>query len=199
MPALLPVQATTFKLVRHAVHDHGAGILCGRLPGVALGTAGQAQLAWLRLRLGPGTAAVYSSPQRRCLQTAAGFGRPVATEPALDEIDFGAWTGRTFAVLGDDPDWRRWNADRDHGQAPGGESAAAAQARTVAAMAMLQRRHGGGTVVLVSHADIIKSVLCHHLGLKLQAWERIEISPASISTLILSDGAPLVAGMNETG
>ncbi len=199
MPAFLPFQATTFKLVRHAVHDHGADILCGRLPGVALSAAGQAQLPWLRLGAGPGIAAVYSSPQRRCLQTAAAFGRAVTMEPALDEIDFGAWTGRSFSALGDDPDWRRWNADRDHGQAPGGESAAAAQARAVDAIATLQRRHAGGVVVLVSHADIIKSMLLHHLGLPLQGWARIEIHPASISTLILSDGSPLVASMNETG
>lgn len=191
----MPTATTVIQLVRHAVHDHGDAILCGRMAGVSLSATGRAQLPWLQARIGA-VSAVYSSPQPRCRQTAAALG-PVTTEPGLDEIDFGAWTGQRFDALALDPAWRHWNADRDAGQAPGGESAIAAQARAVACVHTLAQRHSGGRVALVSHGDVIKSVLFHCIGLKLQAYGRLAITQASVSTLILSDPA-LVASVNET-
>ncbi len=190
---------TTVKLVRHALHDHAPEILCGRMPGVALGVAGRDQLSAMVDCIGPGVTAVFSSPQIRCQQTAAAIGLPVVVQPALNEIDFGAWTGRRFDDLEADPVWRHWNRDRDYGQAPDGESAEAAQARAVACVLTLGREHPGGCLVLVTHGDIIKSVLCHVLGLPLRSYGRIAIDQASVSTLVLSDADVIVTGLNALG
>jgi probable phosphoglycerate mutase len=50
----------------------------------------------------------------------------------------------------------------------------------------------------VSHADVIKSVVAHYLGLALGAIGRFEISPASISTVAVGAWGAKVLAVNET-
>ena len=70
--------------------------------------------------------ALFSSPRQRTQETAAPIaatlGLPVQTVAALDEIDFGTFTGRNFADLDGDPDWHRWNAERGSVRCPEGET-----------------------------------------------------------------------------
>jgi broad specificity phosphatase PhoE len=51
--------------------------------------------------------------------------------------------------------------------------------------------------VLVSHADVIKSVVSWHLGLPVEGWARFEIAPASITTLVVGDWGGKILAMNE--
>src|SRR3954466_14023653 len=120
---------TTFFLVRHAAHDNVGGFLAGRTLGVRLGPAGRAQAVRLAERMRRETfAAIHASPRERSQETAyaissaCGVG-PVKTDAALDEIDFGAWSGKTFAELNLDPDWQFWNSDRGRAETPAGETA----------------------------------------------------------------------------
>ena len=109
--------ATTVYLVRHAAHDRVDSVLCGRMPGVGLGEDGRWQAEALACHFGrKAVDAVWTSPVQRARETAepitAGLGLIAWDSDALCEIDFGAWTGRDFAVLRDDPRWRRWNEAR---------------------------------------------------------------------------------------
>lgn len=194
--------AATVFLIRHAAHDRVGSTLCGRMPGVMLGDHGRRQASALAERLaGEAIAAVYSSPLERARETAA----PIAARlglvpedcPAMAEIDFGDWTGRTFESLDGDPDWTRWNAARATSRAPGGESMAEAQARAVDAVEGLRRAHPDGRIAVVSHCDVIKAMLAHVLAVSLDGLQRFEISPASVSTLAVWDGGAKVLGMNE--
>jgi probable phosphoglycerate mutase len=64
---------------------------------------------------------------------------------------------------------------------------------------MAQRASSGeGRIVLVSHADVIKAALLHILGLPLGAYQRIQIDPASISTVVLGNWGSKVLAMNES-
>ncbi|MXP65798.1 histidine phosphatase family protein [Roseomonas sp. M0104] len=194
--------AATVHLLRHAAHDRVDRILCGRMEGVALGEAGRAQAARLAKRLAPlGLAAIYSSPMQRCRETAEAVASAAALVPVVDaafnEIDFGEWAGQTFAALNDDPRWQAWNMRRDEGATPGGESMRAAQARAVAGVAALLPRHAGQAVAVVSHSDVIKAILAHYLDAPLQAYERFEIGPASLSTLAVWPGGGKVLVMND--
>ena len=190
--------ATTFFLIRHAAHDGPPGVLAGRSPGIGLSPAGCRSAAALAARMrGEGIGLLQTSPAPRCRQTAALLG-PAEVVDALDEIDFGAWTGRAFATLDADPAWRHWNEARDTATAPGGEAMAAAQARAVRHLDALRRRHPDGRIALVSHADIIKAVVLHTLGLSLQAHARFDIDPASITTLAAWDGGGKLLAMNES-
>lgn len=194
--------ATTFLLVRHAEHDLLGKVLTGRMPGVELGPTGrrQAQLLARHFREAAVTA-VHSSPRERARQTAepiaAALGLACETAAALDEIDFGNWTGKRFDELAADPGWQKWNEFRATSRCPGGESMAEAQARLVGHLDHLRAAHAGVVVVLVSHADMIKVALLHVLGASLDAIQRIEIAPASVSTLVLGDWGGTVVAVNQ--
>ncbi|MFE1603255.1 histidine phosphatase family protein [Methylobacterium sp. ID0610] len=193
---------TTFFLVRHAAHGHLGRTLCGRMPGIHLGEEGQAQARALARRLaGEGVAAVYASPLERAQETAgpiaAAAGLTAQILPGLNEIDFGEWSGQSFEALHDDPRWAGWNNARHVTRPPGGETILEAQARVIRALEDLRRAHGEARLVLVSHADVIKLVLAFALGLAPDAMGRFEVSPASISAVVLGDWGAKVEGINE--
>ena len=194
--------ATTVFLVRHAAHDRVDRVLCGRMPGVGLGEAGQRQAEALARRFAcEGVDAVWTSPLQRARETAepvaARLGLAARPSDALCEIDFGAWTGQAFDALRDDPRWRRWNEARGSERPPGGESMSEAQTRAAAEVERARAEHPDGRVVLVSHSDVIKAVLAGVLGLPLDAYSRFEVSPASVSALAVWDGGGKVLSMNE--
>lgn len=152
-----------------------------------MSAAGLAQAERLARRFwSDGIEAVYTSPLERTRQTAepiaAACGLELIEEAALVEIDFGDWNGRSFAELDADPDWRRWNGDRDQARPPGGETMLEVQQRLGRFLETLARS-GHGAVVAVSHADVIKSAVALALGLPLRAHDRFEIAPASVTTL----------------
>ncbi|MEH3147121.1 MAG: histidine phosphatase family protein [Methylobacterium frigidaeris] len=188
---------TILRLVRHASHGRVNAVLCGRMAGVALDAAGLAEAKGVARRLaGSGAAAVLTSPQPRSRATAepvaAALGLDAEVADALDEIDFGTWTGRSFADLADDPGWRAWNDRRGSTRPPGGESMAEAQERIVGLLGALAE--AGRAAILVGHGDVIRAALLHVLGLPLDAYHRIEVAPASISTIELSPGQGRVPG-----
>lgn len=196
--------ATTVFLVRHAAHDRVDRILAGRMPGVVLGEAGRRQAERLAQRLAREEgriAAVQTGPLERARATAepiaARLGLVAEVAEAMDEIDFGGWTGLGFDRLAEDPRWHRWNTARGAERPPGGESMAAAQARALRHIERLRATHPEAAVVLVSHCDVIRAVLAGFLGLPLDAWARFEISPASVSSLAVWEGGGKVLSMNE--
>jgi len=145
--------------------------------------------------------AVRSSPLERALETAepiaARLGAPLKVSGALAEIDFGEWTGRSFADLQREPCWHVWNADRETARPPAGEGMKDAQARIVSEIEVLRQTEREKTIVLVSHCDVIKAALIHHLGLTLDAYSRFDIDPASISTLVVGEWGAKVLRLNE--
>ena len=172
------------------------------MPGVPLSEEGQAQAASLATWFaGHPLIAIVSSPVQRAQETAAPIAArlalPVQTDPAWTEIDVGAWTGRRFDALAPDPAWARWNRLRALATPPGGEPMHAAQSRALAALDRLRAAHPGQSVVVVSHADILKSVLAAALGLTLDHLHRFRLDPASISTLTLFDDTVEVATLNH--
>lgn len=193
---------TTFFLVRHAAHDRVGTVLCGRMPGVPLGDLGRSQAQALAQRLAnENVACIRTSPLERAVETAEPIAARLATplEPCVDivEIDFGDWSGKSFNALSDDPLWAKWNSSRSTSRPPSGETMLEAQARIVRAMEGLRHRYENRSVVLVSHSDVIKAALLYHLGLPIDAYARLEISPASISTLVVGDWGSRILRMNE--
>jgi probable phosphoglycerate mutase len=193
---------TTVFLVRHGSHDRLGRVLCGRMAGVELSEAGHAdaQRAAERLRREDLTA-VYTSPLERTRQTAeplaAAAEAPLEVSDDLVEIDFGAWTGARFDELNGDPRWAAWNADRSTARPPGGESMLEVQARLRRWLDETCARHPEQRVAAVSHADAIKALLAHALGLSLDQHHRFEVSPGSISTIVAGDWGLKVLSINE--
>lgn len=193
---------TVFHLMRHAAHDELGRVLSGRSSGVALSPEGRAQARALGRRLAERPIdALLASPQRRARETAevisgeAGPASELCEE--LDEIDFGAWSGLPFERLAKDPGWRRWNEERDHARPPGGESMAEVAGRLLSLIDRLRRERLGRTIGLVSHGDVIKAGVCRYLGLPFGHLHRFEISPASVTTLVVGDWGATVIAVNE--
>ncbi|WP_262272553.1 histidine phosphatase family protein [Microvirga yunnanensis] len=197
---------TTFFLVRHAAHDRVGTILCGRMPNVKLGPVGKGQAERLAECLAgrlarDDVACICASPLERALETAqpvaASLGQRLHVRDAITEIDYGRWTGMSFDALGQDPLWLSWNRSRSTSRPPDGETMLEAQARIVGVMEQLRSLHAGRAVVLVSHGDVIKAALLYHLGMPIDAYDRIDVEPASISTLVVGDWGSKVLRLNE--
>lgn len=193
---------TTVLLVRHAAHGSVDRILCGRMPGVSLSEEGRAQAEHLGLRLaGRGVAALYTSPVDRARETATALSARLGVEArvaeGIAEIAFGDWTGRAFAELDGDPLWAAWNSRRSLVRPPGGESMLEAQARAVTWLEGVRQEHPGEIVAAVSHADVIRALLAYHLGLPLDHLLRLEVGPASVSTLVVGEWGARVQTLNE--
>lgn len=195
---------TKFLLIRHALTDSVGKRLSGRTPGVALSAAGRAQAQQLAARLADVPLdAIYSSPLERAVQTAA----PVAAQHGLEtsisddflELDFGDWTNCTFQELQGQPQFQRFNSFRSHTRIPGGELMLEAQARVVAGLGKLCAQHPGQTVAVVSHADLLKAAVAHYAGIHLDLFQRLEISPASVSVLEIFDETARILVLNDTG
>jgi len=193
---------TRFLLIRHGETDMVGTRLSGRMEGVHLNATGRAQAEQLPSRLEQvEIGAVYASPLERAAETAAPLGRAKGLEvhvsEALAELDYGEWTGRSFQDLESDAKWRLFNSYRSGARVPGGESMLEVQVRAVTELARLRLRHEGAAVAVVSHAEWIRSAVMHALGMSLDLFGRLEIGPASVSTLDLAEWGPVLRGWNS--
>jgi probable phosphoglycerate mutase len=199
---------TTFLLIRHGLCDHVGKRLAGRASGVHLSPEGreQAQLLAQRLTEGPraeprAPTAIYSSPLERARETAEplaqALGLPVVTRNAFIEIDYGEWTGREIQDLDPEPRWRKYNHFRSGHRIPGGEMTIEIQARVASELMRLRTDHPGQTVAIFSHGDIIRAALTYALGMPIDHFLRLEVAPASVSTLRVGEWGPVLLGLGS--
>jgi probable phosphomutase (TIGR03848 family) len=191
-------------LVRHGTTPLTGTRLIGRTPGVHLSEdgLGQAKAAAERLGTLP-VKAVYSSPLERCFETAetiaARYGLEIQTRQDLLEVDYGDWTGRSFAQLHRLKAWGELQAYPADFRFPGGESIREAQTRVMGAMQALYAAHPKQAVAVVSHADIIRLTLAAYLGMGIDLYQRVIVGVASVSAVVLGDRVPRVIRMSDTG
>lgn len=193
-------------LVRHAKNDWVGERLAGWTPGVHLNDKGRQQAKALGARLAhlPITA-IYSSPLERAVETAqaiaAHHNLKVRVLEAIGETRFGEWTGASLKELSKTELWPVVQVYPSGARFPGGESLRETQARTVAALDALRDAYTEKTdvVVVVSHADVIKAAVAHYVGLHLDLFQRLVISPASLSVVQFSKSGPRLVCLNDTG
>lgn len=192
-------------MVRHGTTPTTGAVLPGRAPGLNLSDAGQAQADAVAARIAArGTiAAVYASPLERTRQTAAPIARAtgnrVRTNRSLLECDFGQWTGAKLADLRKLDEWSTVQNAPSRFRFPGGESFAEMQVRICSGIDELVATHPGQTIVCVSHADPIKAAVAQALGTPLDLFQRIVVSPCSVTAVAYGTGAPVVLATNSTG
>jgi probable phosphomutase (TIGR03848 family) len=204
-PKATPSTATTVLLVRHGQTPSTGTTLPGRAKGLHLADTGkaQAEAAAARIAKLDKVAAVYASPLERTRETAApiaaGLGLRVKTERGLLECEFGDWTGRALKDLARLPEWKTVQRYPSGFRFPGGESFAEMQTRITSTLARLAAAHRGETIVAVSHADPIKAALADALGTHLDLFQRIVVSPCSVSVIWYGEAGPAVLTANSTG
>jgi probable phosphoglycerate mutase len=199
-----PKPPTRLVLVRHAVTAHTGPILSGRMPGIDLSEKGlgQADATAQRLAKLP-VAVVYASPIERTTQTA----QRIASHHGLDviplegviEAEYGDWTGGKIADLAKTDEWKVVQVAPSRAKFPNGETITAMQARMVAALDDLVAKHPHETVVVVSHADPIKSAIAHYTGMHLDLFQRVHVSPASVTVFDFHTYGVMMVKCNDTG
>ena len=184
--------ATTLVLLRHgATASTERKVFSGsgsNDPELAESGQEQAHRAaqWLADR--GGIDAIVASPMRRTRETAAAaaevLGLPVEIEDGVIETSFGDWDGYTFAEIQE-----RWGEELTAwlGSSaiapPGGETFDAVYERVTAARDRLLRTYAGRTVLVVSHVTPIKMLVRLALGAPMDVIYKMELSPASITTI----------------
>lgn len=195
---------TRFLLIRHATTDSVGKRLSGRKAGVHLNDEGRLQAKKLAERLtGLSISSIYSSPLERAVETA----EPLAMQLEQNiiiiedflELDFGEWTNASIEEIQHSAEFIRFNAFRSCTRTPGGETMLEAQARMVNGLQKLLDQHANTTIAVVSHSDLIKATIAYYAGIHLDMFQRIEISPASVSIIELYNDTARILLVNHTG
>jgi broad specificity phosphatase PhoE len=187
-------------LVRHGLHADVGQILSGR-SSLGLNTSGRDQAERLGKRLeNAGIEAIHTSPCRRAVETAQRISLacslPLQIDQAFDEIDFGSWSGRSFAELASDLGWLQWNEARETARPPGGETMNSVIDRAISGIMRLAAT-SFERVVVVSHADVIRGIIAHYLGLSVNRLLGFDVAPASVSRVQVGEWGGHVLSVNE--
>ncbi len=182
--------------MRHGETEyHAQHRLLGRID-VGLNENGRGQAGGAkRFFAGLELAAVYSSPLRRCVETAG----PVAEAQGLEieivqglmEVDMGEWDGRDIGELFSEEGEivGHWMANPSSVAIPGGEDFGAVRDRVMVAIREITSRHpGDDRVLVVTHGGPIRGILCEALKMDLDDMFRVQIDLASISAVKYFDG-----------
>lgn len=196
---------TTILLIRHAENDFvKTGRLAGWTPDVHLNEAGKAQAEALGQRLADvPIKQLYASPLERTIETAQAIQQhhpnlTIQHNTELGEVRYGDWEGKSIASLRMRKMWDVVQEYPSRAVFPNGETMRGVQTRAVNEIERLVIKHPRELVAIVSHADLLKMILAHYLGMHLDNFQRIVISPASISTIQLGHSRPFIAAMNDT-
>ncbi|HZO81701.1 MAG TPA: histidine phosphatase family protein [Candidatus Binataceae bacterium] len=164
------------------------GRVMGRNP-VELDEHGRAQVtAAIELLRSVRPELIVSSPLIRARQSAQiiadGLGDvPILEEPLIAEVQYGRWEGMSYHELITDADYLSYREEPIHSPTPGGETIPEVQARGVEAVTRALKQNEGGRVLFVSHGDIIRTVLCHFMGMELHHFRRIRVDNAALSAV----------------
>jgi probable phosphomutase (TIGR03848 family) len=208
-PRKRPGPPTTVLFVRHGLTPTTGREMPSAPPGPELTEVGRQQAKEAGALIAewaptlPPLAALYTSPLARTAETAAIVGQAVGLEAvertALADCDAGDWAGAPLKDLNKQPEWPTVVQYPSAFTFPGGEALSGMQARVVGEVRQLVAAHPGHTVVVVSHADPIKALLADALGMHLDLFQRISVSPASVSAVNYGPTGPVALLVNWTG
>jgi probable phosphomutase (TIGR03848 family) len=192
-----------FLLIRHGENDYvKKGRLAGRKPGVHLNEKGQTQAQALadKLKDAP-IKAIYSSPLERAMETAAPIGSAlnlkVTPREGLLETEVGEWQDQSLKGLQRLKLWRSVQFTPSQFRFPGGEAFVETQGRIRQEIETLSGQHDPrDLIVCVSHADPIKLAVAFYIGLPLDLFQRLHVSPASITALMVGKHGSQLLNLN---
>jgi len=198
---------TLILFVRHGQTPTTGVELYGRKPGVHLSELGLSQAESVAERISEmnqrGIAAIYSSPLVRTRETATpisnALGIPIKQSRGLIELDVGDWTGRKLNQLRKLKAWSTVQKYPSGFRFPNGESFVEMQTRISQTVDGFVSDHPGATVVAVSHADPIRALIAHAMGTHLDLFQRIVVSPCSVTAILYTPNGPVVLAVNNTG
>jgi probable phosphomutase (TIGR03848 family) len=192
-------------LLRHA-HSvaNEKNLLAGRTAGISLSKTGKEQAKDLIARLGNiQFDEVAISPLQRCRETidpwldATGAKSRLVVDDSISEVDYGNWSGKTLASLRRKAQWKVVQDFPSQMTFPEGESLLEMQGRALSGFYRLNAVKGKGPRLLVSHGDVIKSIVAHCLGMHLDQFQRLVIEPASLTIIDTDSGTSRLVRFND--
>ena len=191
-------------LIRHGENDYTKKHkLAGHTPDVHLNERGQSQAQALAEALKDvPIKTIYSSPLERAVETATPIAMArkleVQLEPGLLETNVGKWQGRSLAALRLQKAWKVVQSAPSRAQFPEGETFYECQARIVAALDAISRKHKPQNIVAcVFHADPIKVAVAHYIGLPLDHFQRLSCDTGSLTALYVSESGANLMKLNQ--
>jgi broad specificity phosphatase PhoE/nicotinamide riboside kinase len=146
---------------------------------------------------------ILSSDLSRCAQLAAKLARATGAECVLDaglrEQHMGQWEGRTWSEISaaEGSAVNDYWDDYCHARPPGGESFADMAARVGRVWQDRVVATPGQRVVLVTHAGVIRALLCRGLSVPLEGALRFAPPPASHTSVLHAAAGLVVQAMGE--
>jgi probable phosphomutase (TIGR03848 family) len=192
-------------LLRHA-HSvaNEKNLLAGRTAGISLSKTGKEQAKDLISRLGTiQFDEVAISPLQRCRETidpwltSTGAKSRIVVDESVSEVDYGSWSGKTLSSLRRKAQWKIVQDFPSQMTFPEGESLLEMQGRALSGFYRLNAVKGKGPRLLVSHGDVIKSIVAHCLGMHLDQFQRLVIEPASLTIIDTDSGTSRLVRFND--
>lgn len=193
-------------LIRHGDTELTGRVLYGRMPGVHLSTEGHSEAEALaksiaaRYRVDQ----IISSPLERAIETARHLADavklPITTDAGIIELDYGNWLGKSFEDIRESSHWHHYNRLRSLLGPPEGELMLEVQTRALNALRGIMEPHldrEDVTIAVVSHGDVIRSLLVLLLGMPLDNIYRMEVAPASLSEIVFDGHYARVIRINQ--
>jgi probable phosphoglycerate mutase len=188
---------TRIAFIRHGETDWN---ITGKVQGhtdVPLGATGIAEVEGWALPEEFADFAWIASPLRRAAETARLLIGDTPTDPRLQEMDWGAWEGRTIpdlrAELG--PLMAAWEAEGLDFKAPRGESPRDVQARM--APFLVEIAGARRDTVAVTHRGVIRAIYAMAVGWDMKVKPADKILDGCVHLFALElDGTPRVERLN---
>ena len=146
--------------------------------------------------------AIYSSPLKRALRTAAIIARfhqlNVEITPGLIDFDYGNWQGLPHQEVKDKYEklYTEWIDNPDQVKMPAGESLNDVRLRAIAVVANVIAKYED-IVILVSHRVVNKVLICALLGLDNSHFWNIRQDTGGITTFTFENGRFILTGHNN--
>jgi len=153
-------------LVRHTETVCEKGVCYGQSD-VGLLEPFQSQFDFIKEQI-PADAVFYSSPLQRCTVLADYLsGSDFETDSRLMEMNFGHWELQTWDSISPET-INPWMEDFVNVKVPNGESFVDLHARVIDFISSKSKSDSSKPIVLITHAGVIRSILCHASGLELK-------------------------------
>jgi alpha-ribazole phosphatase len=151
------------------------------------------ELGWKQLRLATQKKQnwqhIISSPLKRCSDFSKELAHthtlPLKTETEFKEISFGLWEGKTAEELLNttEEEIRKYWADPVNTTPPQGENLLAFEQRIIDAWNNVLVEFKGKHILIISHAGVMRIILCHILGMPLTELFKLDVALAKASRI----------------
>ncbi len=189
-------------LVRHGSTIWNEKMLWQGRKNVPLSEKGKKEIRLLALRFASVPVdKIYSSPLSRAVETAKEIakvhGLNVEILEDLIEADFSRWEGKKGSYIKEnDPAYEIWSSDPD-ATIDGIEPVKMVHERAKRALDFIMK-NGGEEIVVVSHAMLMRMIICEILKMDLRAFRNFLLFNASVTTIVEDSLGLRLEVLNDT-